>query len=151
MIAQVGLSQMLDQPYRTLSSGERVRALIARALVRRPRLLLLDEPTAGLDILAREQILATVQRMFEDGDSPTTVVLITHHIEELPPATSQVLVLSEGRCAAQGHPREVLSEQMLSAVYKCPVQIRRSNGRFYLEVHPRMGETHRGRKVMSNE
>jgi iron complex transport system ATP-binding protein len=140
---QVGLDAAADQPYSTLSSGERIRALIARALVQKPKLLLLDEPTAGLDLLAREQVLATVQRMFDNGQPrmhmrgfPTTVVIITHHIEELPPATSNVLVLCEGRCAAQGPPTEVVNERILSAAYKCPVQVRRSNGRFYLEVHP---------------
>lgn len=136
VLEQVGLHEISDEPYAVLSSGERVRALIARALVQRPKLLLLDEPTAGLDILAREQILATIQRMFENGRIQTTVVLITHHIEELPPATSNVLVLSDGRIAAQGNPHEVVNERVLSDAYKCPVQVRRSNGRFYLEVHP---------------
>lgn len=68
--------------------------------------------------------------------SPPTVVLITHHIEELPPATSQVLVLSDGQCAAQGTPQEVFREEVLSRAYGCPVQVRRSGGRYYLEVHP---------------
>src|SRR5438874_2494698 len=81
----------------------RVRALIARALIGQPHVLLLDEPTAGLDLLAREQVLATVQAMFSDayaGASATTpsptVVVITHHTEELPPATSSVLLLDSG-------------------------------------------------------
>jgi len=132
---EVGLAHMAGQAYGTLSSGERVRALIARSLVQKPKLLLLDEPTAGLDVLGREQILATVQRLFEAGGG-TTVVLITHHVEELPPSTSQVLVLSEGRCAARGRPEEVVNETVLWAAYRRPVQVRRSNGRFYLEVHP---------------
>ena len=145
----VGLSAVAGHTYSTLSSGERVRSLIARALVVRPKLLLLDEPTAGLDLLAREQVLATVQRMFEPGragatrpteraptERPPTVLFITHHVEELPPATSHVLLLSDGRPAATGAPEQVLSPPVLSPVYGCPVEVRRSGGRYYAEVHP---------------
>src|SRR2546423_4423790 len=82
LLARVGLSPVRDSRYSTLSSGERVRALIARALMQRPMLLLLDEPTAGLDILAREQVLATLQAMLAAPVHPPTVVMITHHVEE---------------------------------------------------------------------
>src|SRR5436190_8658468 len=101
LLAQVGLAHVADQKYETLSSGERVRSLIARALAARPKLLLLDEPTAGLDLLAREQVLATVQSLFDRTEqNAPTVVMITHHVEELPPATSQVLLLDNGTVAA---------------------------------------------------
>ena len=136
VLAQVGLSHVASHRYSTLSSGERIRSLMARALVQKPALLLLDEPTAGLDLLAREQVLATVESMFTNTASPPTVLIITHHIEELPPATSHVLVLADGRCAAQGAPADVFQEEILSRVYNCPVQVRRSGGRHYLEVHP---------------
>jgi iron complex transport system ATP-binding protein len=136
LLKQVGLLERAGQTYETLSSGERVRALIARALVQRPRLLILDEPTAGLDLLAREQILATIQMLFESDPRPPTTVLITHHIEELPPATSNVMLLSGGKSAAVGRPEDVLREDILSALYDCPVQVRQSGGRYYLEVHP---------------
>ncbi len=136
LLKQVGLSGREKQTYETLSSGERVRALIARALVHKPELLILDEPTAGLDLLAREQVLATIQTLFESDTTPPTVILITHHIEELPPATSQVLLLSEGKAAAVGASDDVLTAQILSKVYNFPVQVRQSAGRFYLEVHP---------------
>lgn len=141
MLRQVGLSHVSDHLYSTLSSGERVRTLIARALVVRPKLLLLDEPTAGLDLLAREQVLATVQRMFagqgnSPAEAPPTTIMITHHVEELPPATSQVLLLSNGRPAAIGTPEQVLRPEVLSPVYGCPVEVRRTGERWYLEVHP---------------
>jgi len=136
LLEQVGLGGHPNQTYETLSSGERVRALIARALVQRPKLLILDEPTAGLDLLAREQILATIQSLFEQPHDPPATILITHHIEELPPATSNVLLLSEGKAAAVGGPDEVLEPEILSRLYNCPVQVRKSAGRFYLEVHP---------------
>lgn len=134
-LAQVGLGHVADHRYSTLSSGERVRTLIARALVQRPKLLLLDEPTAGLDLLAREQILATVQRLVESGGGPT-LLMITHHVEELPPATSEVILLSEGAVAARGTPKEVLRAEVLSDVYGCPVKVNEVGGRYYLQVHP---------------
>jgi iron complex transport system ATP-binding protein len=150
MLEQVGLSHVAGHAYATLSSGERVRSLIARALVVRPRLLLLDEPTAGLDLLAREQVLATVQRLFQDagaagggapgGAPPPATVFITHHVEELPPATSHVLLLSGGRVAARGSPEDVLRADVLSGAYDFEVQVRRSGGRYYVEVHPRAWE-----------
>ena len=140
LLAQVGLSHVADHTYATLSSGERVRGLIARALAVRPGLLLLDEPTAGLDLLAREQVLATVQRLFDDRVSRPTTVMITHHVEELPPVTSHVLLLSQGRAAASGTPEQVLRDEVLSGAYEFDVSVRRSNGRYYAEVHPRAWE-----------
>jgi iron complex transport system ATP-binding protein len=131
----VGLSHVAESQYARMSSGERVRSLLARALVCRPKLLLLDEPTAGLDLLAREQVLATVQQLATSADPPT-ILLITHHVEELPPAARTVLLLNEGRVAATGTPEEVLREEILSRVYHCPVQVKSEGGRFYVQVHP---------------
>jgi iron complex transport system ATP-binding protein len=135
---RVGLSNLRDQPYSKMSSGERVRALIARALIGRPHVLLLDEPTAGLDLLAREQVLATVQAMFSDAashDAPApTVVMITHHTEELPPATSSVLLLDGGAVAASGPPGQVLRDDVLARVYRCPLSVTSHGGRYYTHV-----------------
>ena len=135
LLALVGLSHIAGQNYSRMSSGERMRSLLARAMAGRPRLLILDEPTAGLDLLAREQVLATVQQLAE-SDHPPTIVMITHHVEELPPATSGLLLLDEGKVAACGKPSEVLTEKNLSAVYRCPVKITTTAGRYYVQVHP---------------
>jgi iron complex transport system ATP-binding protein len=136
LLRQVGLPHVADHVYATLSNGEKVRNLIARALVREPRLLLLDEPTAGLDLLAREQVLATVQALFEASHAPPTVVLINHHVVEFAPATSHVLLLDQGRAAAIGSPAQVLQNDILSRVYRCPVEVRLEGGRHYVQVHP---------------
>jgi iron complex transport system ATP-binding protein len=135
LLRLVGLSHVADHRYETLSSGERMRCLLARAMAVRPALLLLDEPTAGLDLLAREQVLATVESLLREPHPPT-VVMITHHVEELPPATSDVLLLKEGKVAACGLPADVLTSPILSDVYGFPVQVRYSGGRYYVEVHP---------------
>jgi iron complex transport system ATP-binding protein len=135
LLSQVGLSRQAKQTYRTLSSGERMRCLIARALAVRPRLLILDEPTAGLDVLAREQVLATVQQLSAGKQGPT-VLMITHHVEELLPQTSAVLLLKNGATAASGAPAKVLRSNILSAAYDFPVKVTRHGGRFWLSVHP---------------
>jgi iron complex transport system ATP-binding protein len=134
LIGQVGLNAEADQPFRTLSSGERMRCLIARALVVKPKLLILDEPTAGLDLLAREQVLATVHHLLQQGKSPPTVLLITHHVEELLPETSEVLLLKDGMAAAKGPPSKVITSARLSEVYNCPVKVTRREGRFWWHV-----------------
>ena len=136
LVNRVGLKKETSQPYRTLSSGERMRCLMARALVIQPRLLILDEPTAGLDLLAREQVLATLQQLVSRSKQPPAVLMITHHVEDLLPQTSQVLLLDDGKVAASGKPSRVLLPSVLSKVYRCPVRVSRRGGRFWLQVHP---------------
>jgi len=135
LLRRVGLEPVMDHPYASLSSGERMRSLIARAIVMKPGLLILDEPTSGLDVLAREQVLATIQLLLEAPEAPT-VLLITHHIEELPPTTSQVLLLASGEPTAVGAMDHVLRPDILSRTFGFPVEVRSSGGRYYLEVHP---------------
>ena len=136
VLDRIGMHEVAGHRYTTLSNGERMRCLIGRALVVRPSLLMLDEPTAGLDLLAREQILATVQALFEADDQPPTVLFITHHLEELPPATTRVLLLGSGKVAASGKPADVLREAVLSPVYQCPMKVTNESGRYYVQVHP---------------
>ena len=136
LIRQVGLSRQAAQPFGTLSSGERMRCLIARALVVEPRLLILDEPTNGLDLVSREQVLATVAALVDRAERRPAVVVITHHVEELMPQTTAVLVLKDGRAAASGPPERVLTSAVLSDVYELPVEVSEQRGRYWLQVHP---------------
>ncbi len=131
-IRQIGLMRVADHPIRTLSSGERVRCWIARALVTRPRLLILDEPTAGLDVVAREQVLATVEKLHTAKRHRPTIVMITHHLEELPSVTSQVMLLREGRCVAVGKPGEVLTSERISKAYRYRLTVTRRGGRYFV-------------------
>ncbi|MEM6256890.1 MAG: ATP-binding cassette domain-containing protein [Planctomycetota bacterium] len=135
LLHSVGLGHRLEHKLGKLSTGEQRRALIARALVHRPELLILDEPTAGLDLRGREQVLATIEQLLSQPDAPA-LLMITHHVEELSPRTSQVLLMKEGRFVAAGQPDQVINPETLSSVYGCKVYVKKSNGRFWLEVLP---------------
>lgn len=136
-LADVGLAGHGEQRFGQLSTGEQRRALVARALVGKPDLLILDEPTAGLDLLARETLLATVDRAAAARPG-LTILLVTHHLEELAPSTSQILLLAEGRAVASGSPEEVLRSDTVSQAFRCPVQIARPDGRWTWSVSPRL-------------
>lgn len=136
VLEEVGLGRRRDLCFALLSTGEQRRCLIARALVHRPELLILDEPTAGLDPAARETVLATIEGVI-DGDDPPTVLIITHHIEELAESTGDVLLMKDGRFIATGPPGEVLTDAHLSEAFGCAVTVHRRGGRFWLEAHPR--------------
>jgi len=133
-LGELGLSHLAERFYQTLSTGERTRTLIARAIVEPVELLLLDEPTTGLDLPSREAVLRTIESLA----GRVTVVMTTHHVEELPASTSNVLLLDGGRVAADGEPGGVLTSEMLSRVYRMPVTVHREGGRFYLHVGTRL-------------
>ena len=135
LLTTVGLGHRREAKVGVLSTGEKRRCLIARALVHLPEVLILDEPTAGLDLAGRERVLATVERLRSEHPA-LTVVMVTHHVEELSPRTSQVLLLSEGRVAASGGPRQVITPEVLSRVFGCKVFVQRRSGRWWLEVLP---------------
>lgn len=148
MLEQVGMGHRIDHKFSTLSTGEQRRCLLARALVRMPELLILDEPTAGLDLGGREQVLATVEQIIDRPDGPT-VLLITHHVEELSPRTSQVLLMRDGQVSACGRPEDVITPESLSETFGCKVYVRRNHGRWWLEVLPEAWLDLLPRKVQS--
>ena len=129
-VADVGLSARRDARWPVLSQGERGRALIARALIAEPRLLLLDEPATGLDVAAREHLLETVDalrvRQPELGS-----VMVTHHLEDLPASTSHAMLLRDGAVVAQGRADEVISSARVSAAFDFPLAVERSGGRWH--------------------
>ncbi|WP_174567395.1 ABC transporter ATP-binding protein [Actinomadura kijaniata] len=129
LIALMGLTARAEARWPHLSQGERGRALIARALMPDPRLLLLDEPATGLDLAARERLLAALDELRRNRPGLTSV-LVTHHLEELPTSTTHALLLREGRVLAAGPADEVITTGLVSACFDHPVSIARANGRW---------------------
>jgi iron complex transport system ATP-binding protein len=125
----LGLGQVAGQRWPVLSQGERSRTLIARALMAAPRILLLDEPAAGLDIGGREQLLESLASL-RDSQPELATVLVTHHLEELPPSISHALLLRGGRVLAAGPAPEVLTTELVSTCFDYPVAIARQAGRW---------------------
>ncbi len=130
-LAKVGAANIADQRYSLLSQGEQQRTLIARALVTDPGLLVLDEPCAGLDPAARDTFLADLGRMAKRPDSPT-LILVTHHIEEIGPWIDRVLVLKAGRVLARGTRGEVLKSSTLADGFGFRCDVSRQGGHYYL-------------------
>ncbi len=124
------------RPWLYLSQGERQRLLIGRALMARPRVLILDEPCAGLDPAAREHFLQFLQRL-GDGTKPPALVLVTHHVEEIMPVFSHALILKSGRVLAHGPLRRTLDSQTLSRAFGEAAHLRRERGRYRLDFHRR--------------
>jgi iron complex transport system ATP-binding protein len=123
MLALLGCADLAEREIATCSQGERGRIRIARALIAQPRLLLLDEPAVGLDLAAREALIAALDRL--GGEQPDlTSVLVTHHLEEIPPLTTHTLLLREGRVVAAGLIEDVLTSGDLSVCFGLPVECR---------------------------
>ncbi|MBX3746621.1 MAG: ATP-binding cassette domain-containing protein [Verrucomicrobiae bacterium] len=132
LLALVDVPSLADRPWAFLSQGERQRVLIARGLMAQPDLLILDEPCAGLDPVARERFLDLVSRL---GHSPhPALVLVTHHVEEIAPVFRHALLLHAGRVAAAGPVKETLTSTSLSRIFGAPLQLRQSRGRYTLRL-----------------
>jgi iron complex transport system ATP-binding protein len=130
LLERVGVGDLGERTFGTLSEGERQRVQIARALMTDPELLLLDEPAAGMDLGGREDLLRRLTRLAADPDAPASV-LVTHHVEELPPGISHVLLLRAGAVVAAGLARDVLTDAHLSATFGLPLRVWRRKGRWY--------------------
>jgi iron complex transport system ATP-binding protein len=129
LLARVGMAMLAHHPISTLSTGERRRVLVARALLSDPALLLLDEPTANLDLAAREDLLAALESLAEDAGLPA-IVLVSHHVEEIPPGFRHALLLRDGVAVAAGPVRTALTSASLSAAYGRPLRLARVDGRY---------------------
>ena len=133
LLKQVEGDYLVDRPWGVLSQGERQRVLVARALMAKPRVLILDEPCAGLDPAAREHFLQFLQRLGTQKNSPT-LILVTHHVEEIMPVFSSVLILKDGRVLATGKKPEVLDSKNLSTAFGARMRLQRTGNRYALTV-----------------
>jgi iron complex transport system ATP-binding protein len=130
MLESVGAEHLADRVYDTLSEGERKRVLIARSLMTDPELLLLDEPAAGLDLGGREELVARLADLAADPDAPA-IVLVTHHVEEIPQGFSHGLILSEGHTVAAGLLPDVLTAETLSTAFGQSIALEMIDGRYF--------------------
>ena len=125
VLARLDIEDLADRRFGELSSGQQRRLLLGRALVNAPAHLILDEPTSGLDLTATFQYLQTMRQLIRSGH---TLVLVTHHIHEIPPEVTRVVMLNQGRVWADGPKSEMLSEARLSALYGVEVRLVESTG-----------------------
>ncbi|MSU67230.1 MAG: ABC transporter [Opitutia bacterium] len=131
LVRSVGLARIAHREWAYLSQGERQRVLIARALMARPQLLILDEPCAGLDPVAREKFLRFLEKLARRRRGPA-LVLVTHHVEEITPAFTHALMLRAGRVVAAGARADVLTSANLSATFRARLRLSYTAGRYRL-------------------
>ena len=129
LLGEMGVLHLRDRTFGTLSEGERKRVQIARSLMTDPELLLLDEPAAGLDLGGREDLVSTLSVLANDPRSPA-IVLVSHHVEEIPPGFTHVILLRDGAVVAAGPIEETLTEETLSETFGLPLELEARDGRF---------------------
>ncbi|GAA4745013.1 ABC transporter ATP-binding protein [Nocardioides endophyticus] len=129
LLTEVGVMHLVDRTFGTLSEGERKRVQIARALMADPELLLLDEPAAGLDLGGREDLVSTLSVLAADPASPATV-LVSHHVEEIPPGFTHALLLRRGQVVSSGPIDEVITAANLSSAFGMPLVLNHEDGRW---------------------
>lgn len=131
VLKELDIEELQDKTFATMSTGQQRRCLLGRALVNNPENLILDEPTSGLDLKATFQYLETVRRLIRQG---RTVVLVTHHVHEIPPEIQRVVLLDRGKVVASGPKVEVLNDSALSELFDTPIHLVDANG--YYQVLP---------------
>src|SRR5690606_594803 len=136
LLAAFGVERFAERMFGTLSEGERKRVQIARALMTDPELLILDEPAAGLDLGGREELVAALSELANYPKAPV-LVLITHHVEEVPPGFTDALLLREGQVVAAGELERVMTPQNLSATFGLDLIVSRQQGRYAARAHAR--------------
>jgi len=129
MLAELGIAALADRTFGTLSEGEKKRVLIARALMTDPEVVLLDEPAAGLDVGAREDLIASLEALASDNRGPS-LVMVSHHLEEIAPGFTHALLLSEGRVVSAGPIVDTLTSQNLSEAFGQRLEVTYDAGRF---------------------
>lgn len=129
LLGAFGVAHLAERRYGTLSEGERKRVQLARSLMTDPEILLLDEPGAGLDLGGRETLVADLAELARDHRSPVLVV-VTHHVEEIPPGFTHALLVRQGTVVAGGPLEQVLTDEHLSATFDVPLHIERADGRW---------------------
>jgi len=127
-LARMGVAHLSRRRLDEMSTGEARRVLLARALVTAPRALVLDEPTTGLDLVARHDFTERVRQIARAG---TTIILITHHIEEIVPEIQRIVLVGHGRIAASGSTREILTSARISALFDAPLALEEEDGYYY--------------------
>lgn len=129
LLAQVGCAEYAEREFATLSSGEKQRVLLARTLMGNPGLIVLDEPAAGMDLGGREQLVTTLDALGSNAAGPP-MVLVTHHLEEIPPSFDHALLLRDGAIVSQGPIGEVLTSELVSATFDVAVDVASDQGRW---------------------
>ncbi len=135
LLARAGFASVAERPFGVLSEGERQQVLLARTLMAEPDLLLLDEPAAGLDIAGRERLVSRLSELAADAGSPP-MVLVTHHVEEIPAYFSHLLLLRRGAVVAAGPLDEVMTSANLSTCFGLPLHVEGTRGRWVCRASP---------------
>ena len=133
LMSQFNVDHLSGRLFGTLSEGERQRVQIARALMTDPELLVLDEPTAGLDLNGRELLMATLSDLAKDRFAPT-LVMVTHHVEEIPVGFTHALFLKQGRIVAMGPINHVMTPAILSETFNLPLKVSKADGRWHAQA-----------------
>lgn len=134
VLKQVECEEFADRAWSSLSQGEKQRALIGRALMAEPEILILDESCAGLDLVARDRFLNFLGRLVQKQPSPT-LLFVTHHVEEIRPFLTHLLVLKEGQ-VLKGGAKSILTSELLSEAFEAPIQLEEKEGEWRARIHP---------------